>query len=199
MWNYEKKLQYPIKISKPNPKYAKIIITQYGGPDGELGASMRYLSQRYTMPYREVVGILNDIGTEELAHLEMVSSIVYQLLRNATTKEIEEGGFSDYFVDHTTGIWPQSAGGVPFNALTFQSKGDVITDLTEDMAAEGTTLKEQPDITTSEKACDLIRTTNHKNTIGQAVFKENKLSRDYHITVKGKQSRGIFVMLKIRE
>ena len=97
---------------------------------------MRYLSQRYTMPYREVVGILNDIGTEELAHLEMVSSIVYQLLRNATTKEIEEGGFSDYFVDHTTGIWPQSAGGVPFNALTFQSKGDVITDLTEDMAAE---------------------------------------------------------------
>ena len=152
MWNYEKKLQYPIKISKPNPKYAKIIITQYGGPDGELGASMRYLSQRYTMPYREVVGILNDIGTEELAHLEMVSSIVYQLLRNATTKEIEEGGFSDYFVDHTTGIWPQSAGGVPFNALTFQSKGDVITDLTEDMAAEGTTLKEQPDITTSEKA-----------------------------------------------
>lgn len=136
MWNYEKKLQYPIKISKPNPKYAKIIITQYGGPDGELGASMRYLSQRYTMPYREVVGILNDIGTEELAHLEMVSSIVYQLLRNATTKEIEEGGFSDYFVDHTTGIWPQSAGGVPFNALTFQSKGDVITDLTEDMAAE---------------------------------------------------------------
>ena len=136
MWNYEKKLQYPIKISKPNPKYAKIIITQYGGPDGELGASMRYLSQRYTMPYREVVGILNDIGTEELAHLEMVSSIGYQLLRNATTKEIEEGGFSDYFVDHTTGIWPQSAGGVPFNALTFQSKGDVITDLTEDMAAE---------------------------------------------------------------
>ena len=136
MWNYEKKLQYPIKISKPNPKYAKIIITQYGGPDGELGASMRYLSQRYTMPYREVVGILNDIGTEELAHLEMVSSIVYQLLRNATTKEIEEGGFADYFVDHTTGVWPQSAGGVPFNALTFQSKGDVITDLTEDMAAE---------------------------------------------------------------
>ena len=96
---------------------------------------MRYLSQRYTMPYREVVGILNDIGTEELAHLEMVSSIVYQLLRNATTKEIEEGGFADYFVDHTTGVWPQSAGGVPFNALTFQSKGDVITDLTEDMAA----------------------------------------------------------------
>ncbi len=136
MWNYEKKLQYPIKISKPNPKYAKIIITQYGGPDGELGASMRYLSQRYTMPFREVVGILNDIGTEELAHLEMVSSIVYQLLRNATTKEIEEGGFADYFVDHTTGVWPQSAGGVPFNALTFQSKGDVITDLTEDMAAE---------------------------------------------------------------
>ena len=152
MWNYEKKLQYPIKISKPNPKYAKIIITQYGGPDGELGASMRYLSQRYTMPYREVVGILNDIGTEELAHLEMVSSIVYQLLRNATTKEIEEGGFSDYFVDHTTGIWPQSAGGVPFNALTFQSKGDVITDLTEDMAAEGTITKEQPVFSVPEKA-----------------------------------------------
>lgn len=136
MWNYEKKLQYPIKISKPNPKYAKIIITQFGGPDGELSASMRYLSQRYTMPYREVVGILNDIGTEELAHMELVSSIVYQLLRNATTKEIEEGGLADYFVDHTVGLWPQSAGGVPYNALTFQSKGDVITDLTEDMAAE---------------------------------------------------------------
>lgn len=156
MWNYEKKLQYPIKISKPNPKYAKIIITQYGGPDGELGASMRYLSQRYTMPFREVVGILNDIGTEELAHLEMVSSIVYQLLRNATTKEIEEGGFADYFVDHTTGVWPQSAGGVPFNALTFQSKGDVITDLTEDMAADGTILYEQTAISKCRKPLILL-------------------------------------------
>lgn len=136
MWNYEKKLQYPIRIKRPDPNAAKIIISQFGGPDGELAASQRYLSQRYTMPYNEVVGVLTDIGTEELAHMELVSTIVYQLLRNASTKEIEEGGFAPYFVDHTIGIWPQSAGGVPFSALPFASKGDVITDLTEDMAAE---------------------------------------------------------------
>ena len=136
MWNYEKKLQYPIKIKRPDPKAAKIIISQFGGPDGELAASQRYLSQRYTMPYNEVVGILNDIGTEELAHMELVCTIIYQLLRNASTKEIEEGGLAPYFVDHTVGLWPQSAGGIPFSALPFASKGDVITDLTEDMAAE---------------------------------------------------------------
>lgn len=136
MWNYEKRLQFPVKISKPNPAAAKIIITQYGGPDGELGASMRYLSQRYSMPYKKVAGVLTDIGTEELAHLEMVSSIVAQLTRNLTIKQIKEGGFEPYFVDHTVGVYPQSAGGTAFTANWFQSKGDAITDLSEDMAAE---------------------------------------------------------------
>ena len=140
MWNYEKRLQYPVKITQTNPKIAQVIITQFGGPDGELAASMRYLSQRYTMPYKEVTGILTDIGTEELAHMEMISAIVYQLTRNLTPEQIKEGGFDAYFVDHTTGIYPQSASGVPWSAATFQSKGDPITDLFEDMAAEATPL-----------------------------------------------------------
>ena len=135
MWNYEKRLQYPVNIKQCNPKIAQVIISQYGGPDGELGASMRYISQRYTMPYREVAGILTDIGTE-LAHLEMVSTIVHQLTRDLTPEEIKASGFDKYYVDHTLGIWPQAAGGVPFNANQFQSKGDPITDLMEDMAAE---------------------------------------------------------------
>ena len=136
MWIYEKKLQYPVKIKCPNPAIAKVIITQYGGPDGELGASMRYLSQRYTMPYKEAIGVLNDVGTEELAHLEMVSTIVYQLTRNMTMEQIKESGFDTYFVDHTAGIWPQAASGMPFTSVCFASKGDAITDLVEDMAAE---------------------------------------------------------------
>lgn len=137
MWNYEKRLQYPVNIKQTNPKIAQVIMSQYGGPDGELGASMRYISQRYTMPYREVAGILNDIGTEELAHLEMVSTIVYQLTRDLSPEELKASGFDKYYVDHTLGIWPQAAGGIPFNACEFQSKGDPITDLMEDMAAEG--------------------------------------------------------------
>ncbi len=136
MWSYEKRLQFPVNIKEPNAKLAQIIISQYGGPDGEMGASMRYLSQRYAQPYREVAGILTDIGTEELAHLEMVATIIHQLTRNLSMEEIERSGFDKYYVDHTLGIWPQAAGGVPFNACEFQSKGDVITDLTEDMAAE---------------------------------------------------------------
>ena len=136
MWNYEKRLQYPVKITKTNPKIAQIILTQYGGPDGELGASMRYLSQRYTMPYKEVTGTLTDIGTEELAHLEMICAIVHQLTRDLTPEQLKESGFDQYYVDHTLALWPQAAGGIPFNACVFQSKGDVITDLTEDMAAE---------------------------------------------------------------
>lgn len=136
MWNYEKRLQYPINITQTNPKLAMVIISQFGGPDGELAASQRYLSQRYAMPYREVAGLLTDIGTEELAHMEMVSTIVHQLTRNLTPDEIMAGGFQNYYVDHTLGIWPQAAGGVPFNANQFQSKGDPITDLTEDLAAE---------------------------------------------------------------
>lgn len=136
MWSYDKRLQFPVKIKNPNPQTAKIVISQLGGPDGELGASMRYLNQRYAMPYKECKGILTDIGTEELAHMEMISAIVYQLTRNLTPEQIKEGGFDAYFVDHTTGIYPQSASGVPWSAATFQSKGDPITDLFEDMAAE---------------------------------------------------------------
>ncbi len=136
MWNYEKRLQYPINIKNPNPKLAQVIISQFGGPDGELAASMRYLSQRFAMPYREVMGTLTDIGTEELAHLEMIGTIVYQLTRNLSPEEIVASGFDKYYVDHTTGLWPQAAGGIPFNACEFQSKGDPITDLVEDLAAE---------------------------------------------------------------
>lgn len=136
MWVYEKKLEYPINIKNPNPALAKIIISQYGGPDGELGASLRYLSQRYTMPYPELKAILTDIGTEELAHLEMIGAIVYQLTKNLSAEEIKEAGLDVYFVDHTTGIYPQAASGVPFNAMSLQVKGDPITDLHEDLAAE---------------------------------------------------------------
>ena len=136
MWNYEKRLEYPVNITTPNPKIAQIIMSQYGGPDGEMGASMRYLSQRFTAPNRIVAGVLNDVGTEELAHLEMVSTIVHQLTANLTVEEIENQGFADYYVDHAVGIWPQSAGGIPFNSCEFQSKGDPITDLFEDLAAE---------------------------------------------------------------
>lgn len=136
MWIYDKKLQFPVNIKKPNPKMAKIIITQLGGPDGELAAANRYLSQRYTMPYNRVKGILTDIGTEEMAHSEMISAIVYQLTKNMTIDEIKRSGFDTYFVDHTAGIYPVSAAGVPFDASYFASKGDAISDLTEDMAAE---------------------------------------------------------------
>lgn len=136
MWNYEKRLQHPVKITQTNPKIAQVIMSQFGGPDGELSASMRYLSQRYTMPYKEVMGILTDIGTEELAHMEMICAIVHQLTRNLSPEEIEKSGFDKYYVDHTLGLWPQAAAGIPFNACEFQSKGDPITDLHEDMAAE---------------------------------------------------------------
>ena len=136
MWNYEKRLQYPINIKTPNAKLAQFIMSQYGVPDGEIGASMRYLSQRFTMPNRTSAAVLNDIGTEELAHLEMVSTMVHQLTRDLTMEEIENSGLGPYYIDHTVGVWPQAAGGVPFNACEFQSKGDPITDLFEDLAAE---------------------------------------------------------------
>ncbi|MCD7782435.1 MAG: manganese catalase family protein, partial [Firmicutes bacterium] len=136
MWSYEKKLQFPVKIKNPNPETASLIISQFGGPDGELSASMRYLSQRYSMPYRDVAGILTDIGTEELAHMEMVSAIVHQLTRNITPEEIEGTNFAPYFIDHTAGLYPVAATGVPFSAETFASKGDAIADLSEDLAAE---------------------------------------------------------------
>jgi spore coat protein JC len=136
MWSYDKILEYPIKITKCNPQLAKIIITQYGGPDGELAASLRYLSQRYSMPYAEAKGVLTDIGTEELAHFEMIGAIVHQLTRNLSEEEIQKSGFADYFVDHTLGVYPIAASGSPFTGTYFQVKGDPITDLVEDMAAE---------------------------------------------------------------
>ena len=137
MFIYEKKLQFPVKISTPNPKLAAVIISQYGGPDGELGASMRYLSQRYSMPYAEAKGLLTDIGTEELGHMEMVAAIVHQLTRNLTDEEVQNCPiFAPYFVDHTTGIYPTAASGFPWTAASIGVKGDPICDLTEDMAAE---------------------------------------------------------------
>ena len=160
MWNYEKRLQYPINIKSTNAEIAKIIISQYGGPDGELGASMRYLSQRYTIPYKEVAGLLTDIGTEELAHFELVGAIVYQLTKDLTVEEIEKQGFAPYYVDHTLALWPQAAGGVPFNANQFQSKGDVITDLMEDLAAEQkarTTYDNILRLVKDPDVCDAIR------------------------------------------
>lgn len=136
MWQYEKKLLRPVKIERSDPTSAKIIASQLGGPHGELGAATRYLSQRYAMPYGEVAGILTDVGTEELAHVEMISAILYQLTRNLPVSEIKKSGFDAYFVDHTTGIYPQAASGYPFNAAELASTGDVLADLFEDLAAE---------------------------------------------------------------
>ena len=140
MFEYEKRLEYPINIKNPNPRMAKFIISQYGGPHGEMGASMRYLSQRYSMPYNELKATLTDIGTEELGHFEMVATIVHQLTRGLTEEQIKANGFEDYFVDHTAGIYPQAASGTPFSAQTLASTGDTIADLNEDMAADGATV-----------------------------------------------------------
>ena len=136
MFQYEKKLQYPVNIKNPNPKYASIIISQIGGPDGEVGASLRYLTQRIAMPYAQITGILTDVGVEELSHIEMVSAIIYQLTKNLTHEQIKESGFDTYFVDHTTGVYPTAASGFPYTAASMASKGDVLTDLHEDLAAE---------------------------------------------------------------
>ena len=160
MWEYQKQLEYPIRIRRPDARAARIILSQYGGPNGELGASLRYLSQKFAMPDRQVAGLLNDIGTEELAHLEMVGTIVRQLTRNLTPEQIKEGGFEAYFTDHTIGVYPASASGVPFDAAGIQSVGDPIADLAEDMSAEQKarvtydnilTLVDDPDV------CDPIR------------------------------------------
>lgn len=140
MFVYEKKLQYPVKIKNTNPKLAAIIITQYGGPDGELGASLRYLSQRYSMPYPELKALLTDIGTEELGHLEMIGTIVHQLTCNLTEDQIKTAGFDTYFVDRTTGVYPTSASGFPWSAASMAVKGDLIADLTEDLAADAATM-----------------------------------------------------------
>ena len=136
MWMYDKKLQFPVKIKNPNPAYAKIIISQLGGPDGEVGAAMRYLNQRYTAKYNEIIGILTDVGTEELAHVEMIGAILYQLTKGMSCEQIKESGFDTYFVDHTAGVYPVAASGVPFDMKYISSKGDLICDIHEDLAAE---------------------------------------------------------------
>jgi len=136
MWAYEKRLLYPVKITKTCPKTAQLIISQYGGPDGELSASMRYLAQRYSMPVKKVGGLLTDIGTEEINHMEIICAMVYQLTKNLTPEQAKTAGFDAYYIDHTTGLWPQAAAGVPFTSLEFQSKGDVFADLYENLAAE---------------------------------------------------------------
>ena len=175
MWNYEKRLQYPVKITQTNPQIAQIIISQFGGPDGELGAAMRYLSQRYTMPYKEVTGILTDVGTEELAHLEMICAIVYQLTKDLSLEEIKKSGFDKYYVDHTLGLWPQAASGAAWTANYIQSKGDPITDLHEDMAAEQkarTTYDNILRLVKDPEVCDPIRFLREREIVHYQRFGE---------------------------
>ncbi|MBQ6601436.1 MAG: manganese catalase family protein [Clostridia bacterium] len=175
MFQYEKILQYPINIKNPNPTAAKIIITQYGGPDGELGASLRYLSQRFAMPDPKLQGLLTDIGCEELGHLEMIGTLVYQLTRNLSIDEIKKAGFDAYFVDHTTGVYPSSAAGVPFTAAYLQSKGDVITDLHEDMAAEQkarTTYDNILRLVDDPDVCDVIKFLREREIVHYQRFGE---------------------------
>lgn len=143
MWLYQKKLEYPVRIKNCNPRLAKFIISQYGGPDGELAASLRYLSQRFGMPDQKSKAILNDIGTEELAHLEMIGSIVHQLTDGVPVEELEKAGLGAYYTDHGVDVYPQSAAGVPFTAAYIACKGDPVANLQEDLAADDTTLKIQ--------------------------------------------------------
>jgi len=151
MFVYEKKLQYPVRITRPDPAMAARIISQYGGPDGELGASLRYLSQRYSMPCGELKGLLTDVGVEELGHLEIVGAMVYQLTRGLSCDEIKKSGFDAYFVDHGTGVYPVAASGMPYHAHAMASKGDPITDLHEDLAADAAIMQEQQDPKTGLK------------------------------------------------
>ena len=176
MWNYEKRLQYPVNIKTPNAKIAQVIMSQYGGPDGEMGASMRYLSQRFTAPNRTTMAVLTDVGTEELAHLEIVATIVHQLTRNLTPEEIEKSGFAPYYVDHTLALWPQAASGMPWTATVFQSKGDPITDLHEDLAAEQkarTTYDNILRLVKDPEVCDPIRFLRAREVVHYQRFGES--------------------------
>jgi len=151
MFVYEKELQYPVRIARPDPKMAARIISQYGGPDGELSASLRYLSQRFSMPYKELRGLLTDVGVEELGHLEIVGAMVYQLTRNLSSEDITKGGFDAYFVDHGTGVYPQTAGGDAHTSAFLGVKADPITDLHENLAADAAIMQEQQDPKTGLK------------------------------------------------
>ena len=191
MFIYEKKLQYPVKIDKCNPRLASVIISQYGGPDGELGASLRYLSQRYSMPFDELKGLLTDIGTEELGHLEMVGAIVHQLTRNLKEKDIEGTPFEQYFVDHTVGVYPTFASGTPWTAATMQVKGDPMADLTEDLAAEQKARTTYDNILRTihdPEICDPIRFLREREIVhfqrfGEAlrIVQENLDSKNFYI------------------
>ena len=175
MYEYQKLLQYPINIKNPNPKFAQIISSQYGGPDGELGASLRYLSQRFSMPYPELQAIHNDIGTEELGQLEMVGTLIYQLTRNLSCEEIKKSGFDTYFVDHTTGVYPASAAGVPFTAAYIQSSGDLFADLHENMAAEQKARKTYDNIlrlVDDPDVCDVIKFLREREIVHYQRFGE---------------------------
>lgn len=155
MYVYEKRLQYPVDIKCRNPKMAQVIISQYGGPDGEAGAAMRYMSQKFAMKNQRVAGLLNDIATEELSHLEIVGTIVHQLVRDLPCDDVDIAGFEKYYVDHTLGVWPQAASGEPFSASQLQSTGDPITDLMEDMAAEQKARTTYDNILSLVKDCEV--------------------------------------------
>ena len=175
MWGYEKRLQFPVNIKNPDARAAKVILSQYGGPDGELGASLRYLSQRFAMPYPELAAIFTDIGTEELGHLEMVGTIIYQLTRNLSCEEIKKSGFDTYFVDHTTGVYPSSAAGVPFTAAYIQSSGDLFADLHENMAAEQKARKTYDNIlrlVDDPDVCDVIKFLREREIVHYQRFGE---------------------------
>ena len=175
MWSYEKRLQYPVNITSTNPKLAMVIMSQLGGPDGEKGAATRYISQRYSMPYANVAGLLTDIGTEEVAHEEIISSIVHQLTRNLTQEQIEGTPFANYYVDHTLGIYPASAAGDPWTAAYIQSKGDPITDLHEDLAAEQkarTTYDNILRLVKDPEVCDPIRFLREREIVHYQRFGE---------------------------
>ena len=190
MFIYDKKLQYPVKIDKPNPRLASIIISQYGGPDGELGASLRYLSQRYSMPFDELKGLLTDIGVEELGHLEMVGALVHQLTRNLKDSQIQDSAFAPYFVDHGIGVYPTSAAGFPWSAASIAVKGDPIADLSEDLAAEQKArvtydnilrLSDDPDVNNVIKFLRQ-REINHFQRFGETlrIVQDNLNSRNYY-------------------
>ncbi len=155
MYSYDRFLQYPVNIKTRNPKIAQVIISQYGGPDGELSASLRYMSQKFGTKNKKVAGLLNDIATEELAHVEIVGTIVSQLVKDLPCDEVDTAGFEKYYVDHTLGIWPQAASGMPFSSTMFQSSGDPIADLMEDLAAEQKARKTYDNILTLVKDCEV--------------------------------------------